>query len=68
MALGDQIGEASGRITGTRVLAPEGQPVKVEVSLQGSGTMLGQQITDVGTYWQTVRPGASSTAKGITSS
>ena len=57
MALGDQIGEASGRITGTRVLAPEGQPVKVEVALQGSGTMLGQQITDVGTYWQTVRPG-----------
>ncbi len=57
MALGDQIGEASGRITGTRVLAPEGQPVKVEVALQGSGTMLGQQITDVGTYSQTVRPG-----------
>jgi hypothetical protein len=57
MALGDQIGEASGRITGTRVLAPEGQPVKVEVALQGSGTMLGQQITDVGTYWQTLRPG-----------
>jgi hypothetical protein len=57
MALGDQIGEASGRITGTRVLAPEGQPVKMELALQGSGTMLGQQITDVGTYWQTVRPG-----------
>ena len=57
MALGDQIGEASGRITGTRVLAPEGQPVKVEVALQGSGTMLGQQITDIGTYWQTLRPG-----------
>jgi hypothetical protein len=57
MALGDQIGEASGRITSTRVLAPEGQPVKVEVALQGSGTIMGQQITDVGTYWQTVRPG-----------
>ncbi len=57
MALGEQIGEASGRITGTRVLAPEGQPVKMELALQGSGTMLGQQITDVGTYWQTVRPG-----------
>ncbi len=57
MALGDQIGECSGRITGTRVLAPEGQQVKVEVSLEGRGRLLGEDITDFGTYWQTVRPG-----------
>ena len=57
MALGDQIGECSGRITSTRVLAPEGQQVKVEVSLEGRGRLLGEDITDFGTYWQTFRPG-----------
>ena len=57
MALGDQIGESSGRITGTRVITPVvGAPVQIEVAFQGSGTMLGQQITDVGTYVQTLRP------------
>jgi hypothetical protein len=58
MALGDQIGEASGRITGTRVITPSGtQQTRIEVSIQGSGTLLGQDITDIGTYWQTLRPG-----------
>ena len=59
MALGDQIGEASGRITGTRVITPSGtqQQVRIEASFQGSGTLLGQNITDIGTYWQTARPG-----------
>ena len=58
MALGDQIGEAAGRITSTRVIPPVGGgPAQMEVAFQGSGTMLGQQITDVGTYVQTVRPG-----------
>ena len=59
MALGDQIGEASGRITGTRVIAPSGtqQQVRIEVSFQGSGTLLGQDITNIATYWQTLRPG-----------
>jgi len=60
MALGDQIGEASGRITGTRVITPmvgTQQEARIEVSFQGSGTLLGQDITDIGTYWQTLRPG-----------
>jgi hypothetical protein len=59
MALGDQIGEASGKITGTRVVTPvvTGAPAQMEVAFQGSGTLLGQQITDVGTYVQSVRPG-----------
>jgi hypothetical protein len=57
MALGDKLGESSGRITGTRVLGSEGQQVKVEVSFEGRGTMLGEDIADMGTYWQTVRPG-----------
>jgi hypothetical protein len=57
MALGDQIGEASGTITGTRVITPSAGQTRIEVSFQGSGTMLGQDITDIGTYWQTLRPG-----------
>jgi len=64
MALGDQIGEASGTITGTRVIKSIGTQAQIEVSFQGSGTMLGQDITDIGTYWQTLRAGACSTAKG----
>ena len=59
MALGDQIGEASGRITGTRVIAPSGtqRQVRIEVSFQGSGTVLGQDVTNIATYSQTLRPG-----------
>jgi hypothetical protein len=56
MAMGERLGESSGKITGTRVLTSEGQ-VKVEVSFQGRGDMLGEDITDFGTYWQSVRPG-----------
>jgi hypothetical protein len=59
MALGDQIGQASGRVTGTRVITPLGtqQQAQIEVSFQGSGTLLGQNITDIGTYWQTLKAG-----------
>jgi hypothetical protein len=59
MALGDQVGEASGKITGTRVLTPVGgeQQVQMEVSFQGSGNMLGEEIIDTATYLQVVRPG-----------
>jgi len=55
--LGKLLGEASGKTTGVRVLPTEGQQVKVEVSFQGSGKLLAAEITDIGTYWQTVRPG-----------
>lgn len=55
--LGELLGEASGKTAGVRVLPTEGQQVKVEVSFQGNGKLLGVGITDTGTYWQTVRPG-----------
>ena len=55
--LGEKLGEASGKMTGLRVLSAEGPMPKVEVSFQGRGTLLGQPITDIGTYWQTIRPG-----------
>jgi hypothetical protein len=58
MALGDKVGETSGRVTGTRVITPSGtQPVRLEVSIQGSGTVLGEDVTEIGTYVQTLRPG-----------
>jgi hypothetical protein len=31
--------------------------VRIEVSLQGSGTVLGEDVTKIGTYVQTLRPG-----------
>lgn len=55
--LGQVVGESSGAFTSTRVLPSEGQQIKVEVSFQGRGHLLGEEITDIGTYWQTVRPG-----------
>jgi hypothetical protein len=58
MALGDKITEVSGRITGSRVYTPSGtHQARVEVSFQGSGTLLGHEVTDIGTYWQTLKPG-----------
>ena len=55
--LGELIGQCTGKVTGIRVLPTEGQYARLEVSLQGQGSLLGQPITDFGTYVQTVRPG-----------
>lgn len=54
--LGDKLGEASGKFTSIRVLPTEGQQIWLEVSFQGRGTLLGQEISDTGTYRQTIRP------------
>ena len=55
--LGELIGNCTGKVTGVRVLPTEGQYARLEVSLHGQGTLLGQPITDFGMYVQTVRPG-----------
>ena len=48
MALGDHIGESSGRITGARVVTPVvGGPAQMKVMIQRSGTLLGHQVTQV---------------------
>src|SRR5689334_1731706 len=54
--LGERLGESSGKLTGIRVLPTEGQQIKLEASFQGQGTLLGQPISDFGTYSQTMRP------------
>jgi hypothetical protein len=55
--LGERLGESRGQSIGARVLPSEGQQIWMEVSFQGHGTLLGQEINDTGTYRQTVRPG-----------
>jgi hypothetical protein len=54
--LGEQIGEETGQITGTRVLPDEGAGPKVEVSFQSSGTTLGVHGNNMGTYVSVARP------------
>jgi hypothetical protein len=62
--LGNKVGEASGKITGLRVLPPDAQGIKVEVSFQGAGTILGMPMTDSATYCQTIRPGGALYGEG----
>jgi hypothetical protein len=49
MALGEEIGEASGKVTGQRVLNAEGTP-KMETSFAMEGNYRGTPCKDVGTY------------------
>ncbi|MFZ3166594.1 MAG: hypothetical protein WA130_03190 [Candidatus Methanoperedens sp.] len=57
--LGEMIGETQGKITVSRVLPFEGEELapKVESSFQDSGKILGVEVTNIGTYWSTVRAG-----------
>ena len=54
--LGEELGVERGQVTNVRVLPPENQAPKTEASFQASGTLLGIDITDMGTYWSLVRP------------
>jgi hypothetical protein len=54
--LGEKIGESHGRITGRRVLANPGGAPRMEVSFESSGTALGVDLSEVGTYWSELRP------------
>jgi hypothetical protein len=54
--LGEQIGEERGKITARRVLPSDGGGPKVEVTFEASGTVLGVEATDLGTYWSVVQP------------
>ena len=54
--LGEKIGEMSGKIGSQRVLSIEGGVPKVETSFQQSGTLLGTNAKETGTYWTIARP------------
>jgi len=53
--LGEKLGELHGKLTGQRILPPEGANPKCETSFEISGTILGVEITMMGTYWSIVR-------------
>jgi hypothetical protein len=49
--LGETIGQSKGKVTGQRVLPGDDyRYVKIEVTIQETGTLLGLEITNAGTY------------------
>jgi hypothetical protein len=53
--LGEQIGEETGKVTARRVISVDGAP-KIEVTLQGTGKLLGIEARSTITYVAAVRP------------
>jgi hypothetical protein len=64
--LGDKLGEANGTLAGVRVLSVEEGSPKLEISMRGSGSVLGVAFTDMITYSQVVRPGGIYYGEGET--
>jgi len=54
--LGDKIGEESGKITSQKVLPPDGANPQFEATYQGSGKILGVDMTVMTTYSSVVMP------------
>ena len=54
--LGERIGEGTGKVTSQRVLPNPGGGPKMETSFQESGSLLGVNTTETGTYSAVVRP------------
>ena len=62
--LGEKIGEISGKVTMQRVLPNLGGGPKMESSFQASGSLLGVDIKDTGTYCTLVRPDGTRYGEG----
>jgi hypothetical protein len=62
--LGELIGEGSGKVIGQRVLPPDSQGTKMEVSFQQTGKILGVEISETGTYWSVMRQGGALYGEG----
>jgi hypothetical protein len=60
--LGDQLGESKGRRLVRRVLSTD--PLRVEVSFEDAGTMLGVGTNGMGTYTSEARPDGSLYGEG----
>ncbi|GGV39544.1 hypothetical protein GCM10010182_75040 [Actinomadura cremea] len=57
MALGEQLGQDTGQVTGTRVLPPTEQgEARVEVSFEARGRFLDDDAMDIGTYVSVLGP------------
>ena len=61
--LGEQIAEANGKRTGRRVVGTDAG-VRVEVSFEDSGKILGIEANNIGTYWAQTRPDGSLYGEG----
>lgn len=62
--LGENIGEEKGKITGIRVLSTEGRGHKIEASFQATGTLLGIEGTNTGTYYSIMTPSGNLRGEG----
>ena len=62
--LGEKIGEISGKITMQRVLPNWGGDPKMETSFQATGSVLGTNIKDTGTYSTIFRPDGTQYGEG----
>ena len=62
--LGEKIGEMSGKTGSQRVLSVEGGGLKMETSFQASGSLLGTNVKETGTYWSIVRPDGTQYGEG----
>ena len=62
--LGEKLTETVGKVTGTRVLSNESGNVEIEISFQGMGKVLGLDVSEMGTYIQTLRPTGHIYGKG----
>ena len=65
--LGEKIGEISGKITMQRVLPNLAGDPKMETTFQATGSVLGTNIKDTGTYTTILRPDGTQygTGQGI---
>ena len=62
--LGEKIAQTTGKVTNRRVTRCDGSGVRVEVSFQTSGKLLGHDITELGTYTSMMKPGGSFFGEG----
>jgi hypothetical protein len=62
--LGEKIGEMSGKVSSQRVLLVAGGGLKMETSFQASGSLLGTNVKETGTYWTIVRPDRTQYGEG----
>src|SRR5258708_36396725 len=62
--LGEKIGEISGKVTMQRVLPNLGEDPKMETSFQATGSVLGTNIKDTGTYTTIFRPDGTQYGEG----
>jgi hypothetical protein len=62
--LGEKIGEISGKVTMQRILPNLGRDPKMETSFQATGSVLGTNIKDTGTYVTIFRPDGTQYGEG----